>query len=307
MGKTIYILGCGAVGFPLAVYLSKAGRNVVAVRTSARGSVPPTTDVTIHDPTGAVTAALPTINLNNLDRAEGLFIVSAKSYANPSIAEALVNHHCQGPVVLLQNGIDVESPFLRAGCRDLYRCVVYLTSQSKSETEFSFRSIAISPIGTVKGDAQTLEECVRELHTDSFPFRAEDNIDKAVWKKAICNVVFNSVCPLLEVDNSVFAKDKAAADIARNLVSECLTLTERLGIDLTQEEVLAQIMTISENSTQLISTLQDIRAGRKTEIDSLNIAMANLGATLDPPVALPQVELLGKMTLEKSALSMRQD
>lgn len=304
MGKTVYILGCGAVGFPLAVYLSKAGRDVVAVRTSARGSIPATTDVTIHDPTGEIRESIKTVSLDDLQGVDGILAVSAKSYANPRIVEALATQNCRGPIVLLQNGIGVETPFLDAGFDDLYRCVVYLTSQSPSENVFSFRSIATSPIGIVKGDNETLEECVRALHTEAFPFQMEKQIDIAVWKKAICNVVFNSVCPLLDIDNSVFARDDPAAGIARDLVKECLTLTRRLGVDLEEEEVLAQVMHISRNSTQLISTLQDIRAGRETEIDSLNIAIAELGESLDPPVPLPRVELLGKLIREKSALSM---
>jgi len=40
--KTIFILGSGAVGLPLAAYLKNAGRSVVAVRTS-KNDVPKTT------------------------------------------------------------------------------------------------------------------------------------------------------------------------------------------------------------------------------------------------------------------------
>ena len=79
-------------------------------------------------------------------------------------------------------------------------------------------------------------------------------------------------------------------------------LTDRLNVGLSEAEVMKQIMVISTGSKQLISTLQDIRNGRQTEIESLNLEIARLAASLQPPLYLPQTELLGKMILAKSVL-----
>ncbi len=60
-------------------------------------------------------------------------------------------------------------------------------------------------------------------------------------------------------------------------------------------------MRISEASDgQLISTLQDIRIGRPTEIEFLNLEIVHVAASLQPKVYLPRTELLGKMILAKS-------
>ena len=40
-----------------------------------------------------------------------------------------------------------------------------------------------------------------------FPFRTEEQIERKVWKKAILNAVFNSICPLLGIDNGIFVCD----------------------------------------------------------------------------------------------------
>ncbi|MBV8485454.1 MAG: ketopantoate reductase family protein [Verrucomicrobia bacterium] len=300
--ETIYILGSGAVGFPLAAYLTNAGRTVVAVRTS-RSDVPKSTiNVTVQDGTNRVIAPIETISLSNLTSLDGTLVVTTKSYTNQAIALLLKQRKASGPLVIMQNGVGVERPFLDAGFGAVCRCVLYVTSQPTSEFQFSFRPITASPIGVIAGPEGELAKCVEQLHTDGFPFRAETNIQKEIWKKAIINSVFNSICPLLDVDNGVFVRDEATANLARQLVKECITLTDRLNIGLSESEVMQQIMRISTESKQVISTLQDIRNGRQTEIDSLNLEIARLAASLQPPLYLPQTDLLGKIILAKSVL-----
>jgi 2-dehydropantoate 2-reductase len=303
--ETIYILGSGAVGFPLAAYLANAGRPVVAVRTS-RNDVPRRSiNVTVQAETNLVTAPIETVSLSHLTSLDGILVITTKSYTNAEIARLLKERNATGPLVIMQNGVGVERPFLDAGFAAVYRCVLYLTSQPTTEFQFSFRPITASPIGIVKGSEIQLAKCVEQLNTDAFPFRAEANIQKEIWKKAIINSVFNSICPLLDVDNGVFVRDEEAANLARQLVKECITLTDRLKVGLSESEVMEQIMRISSRSKQLISTLQDIRNGRQTEIESLNLEIARLAASLQPPLYLPQTELLGKIILTKSMLHRR--
>lgn len=304
--RTIYILGAGAVGFPLAAHLANAGRRVVAVRTS-RGDIPGgTITVTVHSGESSISAQIDTVSLSRLASIDGTIVVSAKSYANGAIARELKDRAAAGPIVILQNGLGVEKPFLDAHFSPIYRCVLYVTGQPNSEHDFSFRPVAASPIGLVEGDESELQQCVEALSTDGFPFRAEPNIRRETWKKAIINSVFNSICPLLEVDNGVFARDEAAASLAREVVRECVTLTDRLELGLSEEELLEQLMLISRRSDgQLISTLQDIRLGRRTEIESLNLEIARVAAALRPSLDLPNVELLGKMIAAKSGLRKR--
>jgi 2-dehydropantoate 2-reductase len=300
--ETIYILGSGAVGFPLATYLTNAGRHVVAVRTS-RNDVPKSTiDVAVQDASNRVTAPIETVSLSNLARLDGTVVITTKSYANQAIADLLTERKATGPLVIMQNGVGVERPFLEAGFSAVCRCVLYVTSQPTSEFQFSFHPITASPIGIIEGPQTELAKCVEQLNTDAFPFQAEVNIQKEIWKKAIINSVFNSICPLLDVDNGIFVRDEATANLALRLVKECVTLTDRLHIGLSESEVMQQIMRISAGSKQLISTLQDIRNGRQTEIESLNLEIARLAAAQQPPLYLPQTDLLGKIILAKSIL-----
>lgn len=78
----------------------------------------------------------------------------------------------------------------------------------------------------------------------------------------------------------------------------------KLKVNLTQVEIMEQLLAISKRSDgQLISTLQDIQAGRKTEIESLNLEIARIAASMQ--VKVPKTELLGKMILAKSQKTLK--
>lgn len=305
--KTIYVLGCGAVGFPLAAYLADAGRNVIAVRTHRKDVVKGTVTVSVQNGAKHMRTSVETISLSKLTNIEGTMVITAKSYANKAIAQALKDKAATGPIVIMQNGVGVEKPFLNENFSPVYRCILYVTSQATSEYEFSFRPVSSSPIGSVNGYETGLKKCIEDLSTDEFPFRQEANIQREIWKKAIINSVFNSICPLLEVDNGIFARDEATENLAREMVRECVTLTDGLNMGLSEGEIMDQILLISKRSDgQLISTFQDIRSGRQTEIEFLNLEIARVAAGMQPKLDLPKIEFLGKMILAKSFQQRRE-
>ncbi|HEU0231335.1 MAG TPA: 2-dehydropantoate 2-reductase [Burkholderiaceae bacterium] len=300
----IYILGSGAIGLPLAAYLTHAGRHAVAVRTSVDDVPKSTITVSVDNGSNNISVVVDTISLTRLTRLDGLIVIAAKSHANHGIARMLHEKGATGPIVIMQNGIGVEEPFLDASTSQIYRCVLYATSRASSGHAFAFRPVTSSPVGIARGTDAGLMECVKELSTDEFPLRAEGDIQRETWKKAIINAVFNSICPLLDVDNGVFVRDAATASLARQLVRECLMVTKRLDMDLDERELMDQIAAISDRSSgQPISTLQDIRRGRQTEMQYLNLEIVRVAAAMQPALPLPRIDLLGKLIVAKSLLA----
>lgn len=151
-----------------------------------------------------------------------------------------------------------------------------------------------------------LERCLKALSTTNFQFRAEEDIRRESWTKTIINSVFNAICPLLDADNSLFARDEGARSLARELVEEGVSLANRVGIPLEAERLMERVLQISSTSTQAISTLQDLRERRETDIEFLNLELARIAASLRPPVAIHRTECLGKMIELKSRLGRSQ-
>jgi len=298
----IYVLGGGAVGLALAAHLAGEGRRAILVRTSRHDIPAGLVTLKVHGPADStLEARVETISFAQMDRLDGILVVATKSHANAALAAGLRGKAARGPLVLLQNGLSVESSFLEEGFTDVHRGVLYMTAQLPAENEVTFRAITSSPIGIVNGTG--LEDCVKALATTGFPFHAEENIQRDIWKKAIMNAVFNSICPLLDMDNGVFARSAEAAGIAAQIIRECAALASARGVSLPADELMEQVFRISRGSQGvLISTLQDINNGRPTEIESLNLEMARIAASLEPAIDLTCTELLGRMVLVKSRL-----
>lgn len=302
--ETIYILGAGSVGMSLAVHLTNSGRKVTAVRTSTHDLDLQAVEVTINGSNGRTfKTSVETVSLAKLNRIAGTIVISAKTYANEMIASRLREMEILAPIIIMQNGIGVENPYLSLETLRIYRCILYVTGQQIKNNTYTFAPIAASPIGVVRGDEKELELLVNLLNTEEFPFLMQAGIQQEVWKKAIINSVFNSICPLLEIDNGIFIRDEGVARLAREVVDECITVMKGMGYSLNAEEIMKQIFTISKGSDgNLISTLQDINNGRETEIDHFNLEIARIGETMVPKVEVSITRVLGEMVKMKSML-----
>jgi len=305
--ERIYILGAGSIGMSLAVHLANAGRQVTAVRTSIADMATQVLEVTIHGSEGRTfTRAVEMTALARLRGPAGLVVVTAKTYANEAIAARLSEMESLGPLVILQNGVGVEDPYLALAAARVYRCVLYATAQKNADGSYTFIPVTASKIGVARGDEGELAEVVAALNTPEFPFASLAGIQQEVWKKATINSVFNSVCSLLEVDNGIFIRDDSTARLAREIVDECVAVMQRMGFSLTADEVMEQLFAISRRSDgQLISTLQDINNGRETEIEHLNLEIARIAAKVAPDANVNVTRALGELVKIKSTLRQK--
>jgi len=300
--EPVYIIGAGAIGKVLAVCLSISGKKVVLLRGSVDNGENHRENIRVKLSSQEIIEAEIAIDtLSNYPNLEGLVVLCIKSYGNAALADALKDKIGSSPIVLLQNGLGVEQAFIYFP--SVYRCVLFATSQPVSDTELNFKQVDISLIGKISDSEETsLGYIAGLLNTPYFGFSAEPDIQPVIWKKAIVNSVFNSVCPLLDTDNGIFHRNLQVLQIAESLVAECLRVAKEQGIDLNQAEVMDSLLLISRASDgQFISTLQDIRNHRPTEIATLNLAISGMAATEQ---AVTQTRLLGQLILLKSQLSM---
>ena len=296
MRTPIYIIGAGAVGMPLAVHLTETGRPVIVVRTTAPNQPYTEWDVSVCDAVRRKTVRISTVGIQSVETLDGFVIVTSKSFANESVSKELMRRSTSAArFVILQNGLGVEKPFLKNSFAEIYRGVLYLTSQARSLVDYEFKAIAPSALGIVRGSKEGLESYLQQLSTNDFPFRIVEDIQGEIWRKTIVNCVFNSICPLVDVDNSLFARSLEASELAQMIVTECVAVAKTQGVLVRADEIIERIQLISANSTHLISTLQDIRHGRETEIESLNLEVARIGECSTPIVLAEKVRMLGEL------------
>jgi 2-dehydropantoate 2-reductase len=305
---TIYIIGAGAIGKALAVFLKLSNKNIILVRGSVDdgSSYFEKIEVELGD-ANFVTAEIEVRTISSISSFNGLVVFANKSFGNQELAKAVKTKIGGSPVVLLQNGLNIEQPFIDNSFARVYRCVLFATCQQLGPGKLRFKPVADSPVGVIAGNSNTLGRIVEQLGNHYFEFREEEHIQTLIWTKAIINSVFNSVCPLLETDNGIFYRDEQALQIAGRVIKEGIAVAAGAGVALLTGDVEAALLLISRSSEgQLISTLQDIRNKRQTEIESLNFAIVDVANTLKLQDIVSCTRLLGELVKIKSRLTSGQ-
>ena len=300
----IYIIGAGAIGKALAIFLQEVGKKVVLVRGSVDNLPTEKQTFSVTDQDGRVfEQEISVSTLSPIQEIKGWVLITTKTFANSDIAQKLKHIPGTYPIVLLQNGLNVERPF--QDFEEVYRCVLFSTSQVQEDGQVSFKTVTASPIGLFRGHSEQLAELVSQIDTPYFGFRSEAHIDSYVWEKAIINCAFNTICPLLEVDNGVFHRNDKATHLARKIIGECVDLAQEKGITLDKQKVEEKLLFISKKAEgQLISTYVDILKKRRTEIESLNLEIAHMAEELGRPDLVPQTRMLGEMIRVKAEMGM---
>lgn len=301
----IYIVGAGAIGKALAVVLKAANRNVVLLRASVAGVEEHEENINLLlNDKSEISAKIQIASLDYFSVLEGIVVLTNKSYGNKQITTLLKDKTGNSPIVILQNGLGVEDIFIKENFPKIYRCVLFATSQLAETNKVLFKPVSLSQIGVIKGNQQELIETVKNITTEIFPFQAVEDIQKTIWKKAIINCVFNSVCPLIEVDNGIFHRDSDVLTVAKRIIDECVQIANDYRVELSSEEVLESLLMISKFSDgQLISSYQDILNKRTTEIETLNFAVVKMAEAIGKGHLVKETRLLGELTKLKSDIS----
>lgn len=305
LSSHIYIIGAGAIGRSLAVILQNQRKEVtlVKVRPHAPASHKEIISLTLPD-ASEMTAGVSIAGIADIPAYAGIILLTTKSYVNPDIAHLLKNKTGSSPLIILQNGLGVENIFLENNFPAVYRCVLFATAQETGANTVRFRPVTSSPIGTCKGQPEELERLIAQLNNPIFPFRAEYELEKVIWKKTITNCVFNSICPLLETDNGIFHRNPAVLSLATRLIEECLSIARLKNIPLTLSEIIDSLLLISRQADgQLISTYQDIQNGRPTEIETLNLEIARQAKAMGQEACISRTQLLGELIQLKSSIT----
>ena len=304
--QTIYIVGAGAIGKVLAVFLKLQQKEVVLIRGSVDGQVSKIQSMRVEMAGASFDASIEVTTLANLEELNGIVVLTNKSFGNEALARALKPKMNGSPIVVMQNGLNIEQSFIDAGFTDIYRCVLFATSQPVSDHALRFQLVATSPIGVIRGTNQNLEHVIAELNSPNFPFKAEMDIQPLIWKKTISNCVFNSVCSLIDVDNGIFHRNEKALTIAKRVIKECVSIAKLSGVTLNEEDVVENLLKISKSSDgQLISTLIDIKNKRRTEIDTFNFAITSIAEKYNQESLIVETKLLGQLTKLKSELNQQ--
>jgi 2-dehydropantoate 2-reductase len=110
---------------------------------------------------------------------------------------------------------------------------------------------------------------------------------RLLWWKFMINVGINQASAVLRAPFSVFQTSQEARDLMESAMREVIMLSEKAGVDLSEEDIEKFHSVLHSISPQgKTSMLQDIEAGRKTEVEMFAGKVIELGKKLDVPTPI---------------------
>lgn len=116
------------------------------------------------------------------------------------------------------------------------------------------------------------------IEKSGIPVRLGSSIAQAEWNKALWNITLNALCALAGAPNRAAADDPDLRPIAEQVLNEALAVARAEGVRVSADCTEKIFEACRATGSNLNSTLQDLTAGRPTEIPWLNGAIVRLAA-----------------------------
>jgi 2-dehydropantoate 2-reductase len=113
-----------------------------------------------------------------------------------------------------------------------------------------------------------------------------------LWWKFMINVGLNQISAVLRAPYGVLATSRDAQVLMESAMREVTTIAKAANVNLGEEDLTSWYPNLSKASPQgTTSMLQDIKAGRKTEVEMFAGKVVELGATYGIPTPVNQTLL----------------
>jgi 2-dehydropantoate 2-reductase len=277
--RSVAILGAGAMGAFLASrFLEAPGVSTSAVARGERYERLRRDGLVVNGKAYAV----PLIHPDEATEAADLIFVAVKHHHLSEAVPELQNLVDDGTVILsVMNGLDSEEIIGTVYGLDkmLYATAVGIDAvRQGNELTYS------TPGKLLFGEATNLDISPRVrrvqavLERAAIPCETPPDMMRTLWWKFMVNVGMNQASAVLRAPYGVFQSSPEARALNEALMREVIALAEVVGVNLVEQDVAdwyAVLQTLSPGGKT--SMLQDIEAGRKTEVEIFGGKVVELG------------------------------
>ena len=274
----ITVVGPGAMGCLFAVRLQRAGHEVTLLdRDESRARRLAKNGITLVRGEQSDTVQLPVTT--RPPAAADLYVVLTKAHATQSLELP-----GDAPVLTLQNGLgNVEALCGIAGSQRLLAGTTSEAATLLDEGHVSHAAEGLTTFGS-------WTSCECEPHLDAFR-EAGFNVElstapgQSIWEKTAINAGINPLTALLNVPNGKLLEDSETRQLLRSLVVEAAKIAAMEGYHFHYSLVEHAEQVCHDTRDNISSMLQDVRAGRRTEIEAISgeILRRSEDATLPVP------------------------
>ncbi len=251
------------MGCLFAARLAKSGVQTVLVDyRPERAARLQKTGITVETDSGSYTAKPQVVSVPPDN--QNLTIVLVKAYSLKNL-----QFRGEGPIVTLQNGLgNIETLCSMIGSARVLAGTTCEAATLVGEGHVKHTGSGVTTVGSwtscpTKAAVEILEKAGLEVEVTEAP-------GQKLWEKVTINAAINPLTALLNVPNGRLLELREARQLMRDLVVETakVAATEgyKFGFSLVErtEDVCRQ------TASNLSSMLQDVRAGKRTEIDAIS-------------------------------------
>ncbi|OHD72373.1 MAG: hypothetical protein A2W19_13575 [Spirochaetes bacterium RBG_16_49_21] len=282
----IAIVGPGAMGLLLAGYLQRTGVNLTLVDHLAdRADLMNKKGIRWQGMNADFSFMVPvTVGLKYPENTD-LVILCVKAYSTDDATRELHQAGYRGPVLTLQNGVgNVEIISRNLPGSSL---IAGITSEGANLADVNHvrhagrGKTAFGPITAGSPGRGFLEELAKLMGSAGLDVELSTEPESLVWGKVLVNAGINPLTAILQVRNGALLELEPARELMKELVLEGWEVLLRKELKAAYDDPVARVEEVCRLTAANYSSMhQDIKQGRRTEIDFINGAIVREGARL---------------------------
>jgi 2-dehydropantoate 2-reductase len=250
---------------------------------------------------------IPVLRPENISAPSDLIIVAVKyQHLDNAIRDMKNRVGAETTIISVMNGIESEE---RIGAAYGAEKVLYAVSLGIDALREGNRVNYASQGKILFGEARNtfLTDRVKRVQAlfdrAGIIYETPPDMVRVLWWKFMINVGINQASAVLRAPFHVFQTSREARDLMESAMREVVMLSAKAGVNLTREDIeeFNKILT-AINPQGKTSMLQDVEAGRKTEVEMFAGKVIELGRKLGVPTPVNQklFDSIRKIEAERS-------
>ena len=188
-------------------------------------------------------------------------------------------------ILIIQNGFGNDEPFLKYFSSDEVFCARIITGFTRPEKNISEITVYTEPIllGSLQGEDIThMQEIADKITASGIKCELSYELDKYLWAKMLYNCSLNALGAILDVTYGKLTENEYTKEIMNKIIDEIFEVIDASPYETlwkTSDEYREIFYTklVPDTYNHYSSTQQDIKRKIKTEIDTLNGKVIELG------------------------------
>ena len=215
--------------------------------------------------------------------------ITAKTTANEDIALNLNQNKRilkdNAKIIIFQNGFGNDEIYLKYFPKNMVFSARLITGFRRPERHVSEVTVYTEPIliGSLqKEDPGDLQEIADMITASGISCKLTDEVDKYLWAKMLYNCALNPLGAVLDVNYGALTENEYSKEIMNKIIDEIFEVIKSSGYSTLWDSAdeykdIFYSKLVPDTYGHFSSTHQDIQRKIRTEIDSLNGKVIELG------------------------------